>query len=169
MGRNRRAELLTRHGDRVPVRPARTRGGFTLIELLLVVVLIGILATIAIPSLQRAIDNANVAHAIGDVRALSTELMSYGDGSEPPASLADIGRAGMLDPWDNPYVYAKLGGKKGNGGARKDKFLVPLNTDFDLYSMGKDGNSVAPLTAKASRDDIVRANDGGYIGLAEKY
>ena len=32
--------------------------------------------------------------------------------------------------------------------------------------MGKDGDSKSPLTAKASRDDIIRANDGGYIGLA---
>ncbi len=52
---------------------------------------------------------------------------------------------------------------------RKDKFLVPINTDFDLYSMGEDGKSVPPLTAKASRDDIIRANDGGYIGPASGY
>lgn len=34
------------------------------------------------------------------------------------------------------------------GGARKDRFLVPINSDFDLYSMGKDGQSVGPLTAR---------------------
>ena len=49
---------------------------------------------------------------------------------------------------------------------RKDRFLVPINSDFDLYSMGKDRISQIPLTAKASRDDIIRANDGAYIGLA---
>jgi general secretion pathway protein G len=145
------------------------RQAFTLIELLLALVLIGILATMAIPSYMKAIDNANVAHAIGDVRALSTELMSYGDGSDPPASLDDIGRAGTLDPWGAPYVYLNLAGGKGRGAARKDKFLVPLNTDFDLYSKGKDGASVSPLTSPASHDDIVRANNGGYVGLAEKY
>lgn len=37
------------------------------------------------------------------------------------------------------------------------------------YSMGPDGRSVAPLTAKASRDDIVRANTGRCIGLAADY
>ena len=52
---------------------------------------------------------------------------------------------------------------------RKDKYLVPINSDFDLYSMGKDGQSAAALTAKISKDDIVRANDGQYIGLAEAY
>ena len=52
---------------------------------------------------------------------------------------------------------------------RKDKNLVPVNTDYDLYSMGEDGRSVGPFTAKASRDDIVRANDGGFVGLAADY
>ena len=35
--------------------------------------------------------------------------------------------------------------------------------------MGKDGASLGPLTAKESRDDIVRANDGRFIGLASEY
>jgi len=38
-----------------------------------------------------------------------------------------------------------------------------------LYSRGKDGDSSGPLSAKASRDDIVRANNGGFIGLGEDY
>ena len=52
---------------------------------------------------------------------------------------------------------------------RKNRFMVPINSDYDLYSMGKDGQSVSPLTAKASRDDIIRANDGQFIGLASNY
>jgi general secretion pathway protein G len=35
--------------------------------------------------------------------------------------------------------------------------------------MGKDGQSSSPLTAKPSRDDIVRANDGRFVGLASDY
>jgi general secretion pathway protein G len=71
------------------------------------------------------------------------------------------------------------GGPPGGGGggppcgnigqARKDRFLVPINSDFDLYSMGKDGRSVGPLTAQQSHDDIIRANDGGYYGLASNF
>jgi general secretion pathway protein G len=41
---------------------------------------------------------------------------------------------------------------------------VPVNSDFDLYSMGPDGQSKPPFTAAASRDDIVRASNGGFIG-----
>jgi general secretion pathway protein G len=66
------------------------------------------------------------------------------------------------------------GNGNGNGGCgsgqpRKDHFLHPINSDFDLYSMGKDGDSVAPLTAQKSRDDIIRANDGGYYGVASNF
>ena len=50
-----------------------------------------------------------------------------------------------------------------------DLSLHPINTDFDLCSVGKDGKSAAPLTAKISQDDIIRANNGGYVGLASNY
>lgn len=57
----------------------------------------------------------------------------------------------------------------GVGGARKDRFLVPINSDFDIYSMGRDGQTVPPLTAKKSHDDILRASDGGFYGLAANF
>ena len=47
--------------------------------------------------------------------------------------------------------------------------MVPVNSDFDLYSMGPDGDSRAPFTAKASRDDIVRASNGGFIGPVSEF
>jgi general secretion pathway protein G len=85
--------------------------------------------------------------------------------------LADVGLGGMTDPWGNPYQYMKIAGqdKKSVGTLRKDRFMVPINTDFDLYSMGPDGKSASALTAKISQDDIIRANDGQYIGRASEY
>jgi general secretion pathway protein G len=47
--------------------------------------------------------------------------------------------------------------------------LVPINSTYDLYSMGKDGKTKAPITAQDSRDDIIRANDGLFIGLASDF
>ena len=76
------------------------------------------------------------------------------------------GHAGKLDPWGRPYVYLNLQDPATKGLARKNKNLVPINSDYDLYSIGKDGESRAPLTAKVSRDDVIRANDGGFLGLA---
>lgn len=65
-------------------------------------------------------------------------------------------------------------GPKGGGGGpkaqpRKDHNLHPINSDYDLYSMGKDGKSVSPLTGGPSRDDIVRANNGRFVGKAADY
>ena len=35
--------------------------------------------------------------------------------------------------------------------------------------MGKDGMTASPLSNGKSKDDVVRANDAGYVGLAERY
>jgi general secretion pathway protein G len=67
------------------------------------------------------------------------------------------------------------GGGNGGGGnpaialARKDGFLVPINSDFDLYSMGPDRESKPTLSNPVSRDDIIRGADGAFYGLAEKF
>ena len=150
--------------------------GVTLIELLIVVAMIGTLAAIGYPIYGTALQKAKVAKAIADIRVLSTEIGTYQlfDGGSP-LSLADIGRATFKDPYGNPYKYLNFCIKKDKKGkckkpkARKDRFLVPINSDYDLYSKGQDGESVSPLTAAKSRDDIIRANDGGYIGLASEY
>jgi general secretion pathway protein G len=83
--------------------------------------------------------------------------------------LADVGLGARLDPWGNAYQYLNFANIMGVGAVRKDRNLVPINTDFDLYSVGPDGNTQPPLTAPVSRDDIVRANDGRFIGKAEDY
>jgi general secretion pathway protein G len=57
----------------------------------------------------------------------------------------------------------------GKDKARKDRYMTPLNRDYDLYSMGPDGKTNAPITAKASQDDIIRAGYGGYIGVAANF
>jgi general secretion pathway protein G len=143
-----------------------SRPGFTLIEILLVCAILGVLASMALPRLEKVIEQARVAKAIGDISAFQAELASL----DPlPTSLAAINRLTFKDPWDRPYVYVKLQGTKGKGVARKDHFLVPLNSDYDLYSLGKDGSSAGPLSAKASGDDVIRANNGGFIGLASRY
>ena len=123
----------------------------------------------------------------------------YAANGEFPCNLSELGLTDIRDPWGNEYQYlnftcddkgkdkGKDNGKgkgkddgkgkgKGNdkpdggvGKMRKDRFMVPINTYFDLYSMGADGKSSTPLTAQISQDDLIYANDGGYVGLASDY
>ncbi len=173
----------------------RSRKGFSLIELLMVIAVIGILSGIAVPVYDSYREKVRVAAAILGIGVIARDITAYFTTTGTyPATLADIGQNNVLDPWGHPYQYLRIAGadpvSEGSGGsqggkggskssatqdnsaqskARKDHFMVPINTDFDLYSMGKDGQSVAPLTAKASRDDIIRANDGQFIGLASEF
>lgn len=149
----------------------RSNRGFTIIELLTVLAIVGILTTMATVKYAAVLRQAKVAKAIGDIKAIQTDLQAIEAGDAPlPASLAAIGRGAMLDPWGNPYQYNPFPpGRRVPNGARRDRFLVPINSTFDLYSMGEDGQSVPPLNAQRSADDIIRANDGGFIGLAERY
>ena len=142
--------------------------GVTLVELMIAVALVGLLAAIAVPSYESYLRKAKIAAAKKDILEISLRLdrvfMAVG---AYPASLAALGSV-PLDPWGAPYRYLSMDGAK-VGQKRKDKSLHPLNSDYDLYSMGPDGASQTPLTAKASRDDIIRANNGGFVGVAEDY
>jgi general secretion pathway protein G len=106
------------------------------------------------------------------LRVLDSQIKSYKLNNEKfPAALSDLPQLAPPDPWGRSYQYLNIedADTKGKGQVRKDKNLVPINSDFDLYSVGPDGKTTAPLTAKDSQDDIVRANDGGYFGVASKY
>jgi len=154
------------------VRASRRASGFTVIEILIVVAIVGTLASIAVPKYADYKERVKVAQAVRDIAALSLLINNYQlDARNYPPNLASVGNAGKLDPWGRPYVYLNLQDPalKGKGQARKNKNLVPINSDFDLYSVGKDGDSAGPLTAGTSRDDVIRANDGGFIGLARDY
>ncbi len=154
--------------------PGRNRDGkgFTLIEILVVMAIISTLSAIAIPAYENYRDRAMIARAVSEIKILSQEICSYGagDGGSLPITLDDIGRAGLLDPWGNPYEYLNYATVHGAGhGIRKDRNLHPLNSDYDLYSKGKDGWSQPQITTPFSRDDVIRASDGRFIGLAANY
>jgi general secretion pathway protein G len=144
--------------------------GFTLIELMIVVAIIATLAAIAIPLYYRYIEEAKIAKACADIRVMEKEIIAFqGGGTDDlPDSLTDIDRDSLPDPWGNPYVYANHDNIT-PGARRKYKSTVPLNTDFDLYSMGPNEITNAPITTEAGYDDIIRAGDGEYVGPASEY
>lgn len=153
-----------------PLRRRRTRG-YTLLELMLTVIVGGVVVTLGTSNYAAYVQRARVSAAIADIGRiqLAVDRYAFNHDSQLPPDLAAAGMDALRDPWGNAYAYLRFAGLKGQGAMRKDKNLVPINTEYDLYSRGPDGQSSASLTAQASRDDIVRANDGGYIGVAADY
>ena len=141
----------------------------TLIEMLTAVTIVVILASGGVASYTFAVDASNNAKAVADIATIGARVIAYQLSNDRwPATLAEIGWDDN-DPWDHPYRYLSFAGGVDRSAARKDRNLVPVNSFFDLYSMGKDGASVPPFTAGVSQDDIVWANDGSFVGLAENY
>ena len=148
----------------------RFAGGFTFVELLLVLAIIAIIFAIAVPAMQTYIDRGRRAQAIMDLQEMSDAIKKLDKTTGLlPATLAAAGFTNRLDPWGNAYEYRNLRTGTGNGIARKDKKLSPLNSDFDLYAVGPDRVTNASLLHADSRDDIVRARDGLFIGTAEEF
>jgi general secretion pathway protein G len=141
----------------------------TLIELLITIAILGTLAAIAVPIFgdymndsRNATAKANIANMISQIDRFAVQTGNL------PNTLTAAVPSPPLDPWGNQYQYLLISGVNPPQ-LRKDKSIVPLNTDYDLYSMGADGQSSPPLTAASAADDIVRASNGAFIGLGAEY
>lgn len=146
--------------------------GFTLLELAVVLAIAGVMVAIFVPMLERYIARSRVVNATVEIVEMSKAIRDFEKkNGYLPASLGavDAKYTDKTDPWGYKYEYFNLRTSNGNGQARKDKKLAPLNSDFDLYSVGSDGLTASSLGNNRSRDDVVRARDGGFIGLAEEF
>ena len=149
----------------IRARTAKKVAGFTLIEVVIVCGLIGTLSMIVVPRLLGYAERNREQEAIVDITLMASDIDHFiMDFDTPPDSLADVGLDSLKDPWGRPYVYLKIFGNPKPLGQRKDHSLVPVNSDYDLYSIGPDGLTGAPFTDSKARDDIVRASNGGFIG-----
>ena len=149
--------------------------GFSLLELLLAITIIGILSAIAIPSYRGYLDNNKVQTAISDIRYIQvcieryyTETFQY-----PPTitTIASCLPNNGNDPWGNPYVYLNIinGGHGIHGQVRKNFATNPINTLYDLYSIGKDGQTHVQVSNNGGKDDIVLGRDGAFVGLGKDF
>ena len=111
-------------------RQRSNQEGFTLIEMMVVILIIGLLATIVVQSLQGATDKAKRIKAQADIRSSRPALDRYylDNGSYPtsdqgitalvsapptarPPATTPGGYIEKIpnDPWGNPYVYQSDG------------------------------------------------------------
>lgn len=131
-----------RHSGTVPLTRQR---GFTLIEVMVVVVILAILATMVVPRIMDRPDDARITKAKQDIRQLESALklyrldnMSYPTTDQGLDALVEKPSSGPepknwreggyveglpRDPWGSPYQYLRPG----------------QHGDFDLYSLGADG------------------------------
>jgi general secretion pathway protein G len=122
------------------------QSGFTLIEIIVVIVIIGLLASMVAPAVVKRIDQANVTKAKADIRGLEQALESYYLDNfnypsteqglsalyEKPSSFPEPRNwrpGGYIkrlpkDPWGNDYRYASPG----------------QHGEFDVFSYGADNN-----------------------------
>jgi general secretion pathway protein G len=158
--------------------PGKTSGqfaiaGYTLFEILIVIAILGILAGSAIAIYQNYKIKAKNSAAIAQISNLQGALWNYrAENGAYPDDLSQIRGGQQLDPWQRPFQYLKIEGADSHnwhGACRRDRNLNPLNTDFDLYSMGADGQTAKQVNNKDSLDDIIRARDGGFIGLGADF
>jgi general secretion pathway protein G len=106
------APYTSRHG---------ARGGFTLIEIMLVVVIIGMLATVAIVNVPKYIDKSSTNTAKAQIKSLGTMLNTYYmENGKYPGSLGELTTGddpyleGKIpsDPWGGQYQYSYPGSHK---------------------------------------------------------
>ncbi len=129
--------------DRTIAEVRRKRAGFTLVELMVVIVIIGLLATVVAINVLPSQDRAMVGKARADISVLEQAIETYRLDNlafpddlqalvAPPAGLARPERyrqGGYVrrlpeDPWGHPYQYRRPGAHGGQ---------------FDVYSFGADG------------------------------
>jgi general secretion pathway protein G len=127
-----------------------------------------IAGSFAVPAFTGYVERSRVARAVSDIGTVSLKLHQWQrSGRSLPQNLAEAGIT-AVDPWGRPYVYLRAADAS-RAQLRKDGELVPLNSDFDLYSLGPDGISALALPAAPSQDDVVRAANGAFIGVAANY
>lgn len=162
------AQKVIKQRSGVP-RISHNYAGITLVELVLVTGFVLLIAALAVPGLRGHLESQRIVDATLAIEQIDAAVVAYRERHHRlPASLSDLEIVVPLDPWGEPYRYQMLLGEV-KASPRTDSRQVQINTDFDLYSLGPDGASTATVMASLSRDDVIRAHDGRYIGPASQH
>lgn len=124
---------------------SRAQQGFSLIEVMVVVVIMGIMAALVVPSLMDRPDQARAVAARQDIAALTQALKLYRlDNGRYPSTAQGLAALHQRptqppeprnwrpymdrlpnDPWGNPYQYLQPG----------------VHGEIDVFSLGADGQA----------------------------
>jgi len=150
--------MIGQGGTMLRKRDHSNRKGFTLIELMIVIVIIGILATLLIPRIMERPEEARRVKGKMDIKAIESALKLYkiDNGSYPTTEQGLIallkkpeatpipkkwreggyldGTAVPKDPWGNPYYYVS---PTADG---QDYEIVSYGSDGELGGTGKNAD-----------------------------
>ena len=117
--------------------------GFTLIELMLVVIILGILATIAVVRFAGRAEDARIQTVKGEIAgAYGTALQLYEiDCGKYPSTEEGLGglKQSSSKGWKGPYIHTKTFNDPW-GNPYQYRYPGTHNTDdYDLFSYGPDG------------------------------
>jgi general secretion pathway protein G len=143
-----------------------------MVEMMIVMAIAALILVVGVPQYQSFVDRSRVAQARAQVADIAKQIQEFDrKNGRLPASFAELPNAAVItsDPWGSPYRYFILRGNPGAAGARRDRATNPINSDFDLYSIGRDSDTHLNLNRPESRDDIIRARDGAFIGFAQEF
>ncbi|HYA27089.1 MAG TPA: type II secretion system major pseudopilin GspG [Thermodesulfovibrionales bacterium] len=117
------------------------KSGFTLVELLVVMVIIGLLATLVAPGLIKQLGKSQQAAAKSQIASLEQALDKFRlDVGRYPSSqegLNSLLTNPGVDSWDGPYVKSSL---LNDPWGRPYHYDFPgVHGEYDLYSYGRDG------------------------------
>ena len=135
----------------LPARVRPAEAGFTLVEIMVVIVILGLLATLVVQNVAGASDEARQTKAQTDVKVIAGAVRQYyakhgklPDSLEVLAQKDDKGTGNLIeelpkDPWDHDYMLVE-----GNN-----------RNDWEVISMGQDGspNTEDDISSKAKKEN----------------
>jgi general secretion pathway protein G len=135
--------------------------GFSLLELMVVIVIIGILASMIVPNIMGSQERANVQKAVSDINALEGSLSLYKmDNYDYPTT--EQGLEALVEQTDiepEPRRFPE-------GGYIKRLPQDPWGNDYVLLNPGEQGRfdvfSAGPDREPGTEDDIGNWNLGDY-------
>jgi general secretion pathway protein G len=128
--------------------------GFSLVEILVTAGAVSLACAVALPGVTSYVDQARANRAINDLSTTAIRIHKWRTRTgEFPESLAEAGIAIPNDPWGRPYIYRRLTDADPTV-ARSHRARGKLNSDFDLYSVGPDGETATSCVQETALSSV---------------